>query len=322
MKLVTFQHDGRERSGLLLGEGSVLDLAAADPSLPSSLQAFIEAGEPALEAARRLNSDPPPEAVRQPGRLLAPLPRPVRLRDCSLFIEHLEVAFAKMEQDVASRAADPVKALEDSRASGRFALKPEFRRQVIYYNADHMHVYGPGDDVPFPVASSWLDYELEWACVIGKTGTDIAKEDARDHILGYTIFNDWSARDLQIPFMDCGLGPGEGKDFANSLGPCIVTADELGDPYHLTMTARVNGEEWSRGSTSSMHHRFEDAVVQFSRSRTLAAGEIIGSGTVLSGCGYELGRRLQPGDTVELEVEGIGVLANRVVTYSSQSGET
>ena len=160
-----------------------------------------------------------------------------------------------------------------------------------------------------------MDYELEWACVIGVSGRDIPRDDAMEHVLGFTILNDWSARDVQLPLMETKLGPGEGKDFPGSwgLGPCIVTPDELGDPYDLVMTAKVNGEEWSRGSTSSMFHRFEDAIVQFSREKTLYAGEVIGSGTVLHGCGLELGRRLAIGDLVELEIEKIGILRNRIV---------
>jgi 2-keto-4-pentenoate hydratase/2-oxohepta-3-ene-1,7-dioic acid hydratase in catechol pathway len=114
--------------------------------------------------------------------------------------------------------------------------------------------------------------------------------------------------------MEANLGPAGGKDFAgsNTLGPCIVTRDEIPNPYALQMQARVNGELWSQGSTATMHHSFEDAIVQFSRFETLAAGEVIGSGTVASGCGFELGRRLQDGDVVELRVEGIGELRNRV----------
>src|SRR5690606_15570397 len=130
---------------------------------------------------------------------------------------------------------------------------------------------------------------------------------------GYTIFNDWSARDLQMPFMKGQLGPGAGKDFANSIGPCIVTADEIENPYSLRMTAKVNGELWSDGSTSSMHYSFDDAVRLLSADRLLVPGEIIGSGTVLSGCGFELGRALSIGDVVELEIDGIGCLRNRVV---------
>ena len=168
-------------------------------------------------------------------------------------------------------------------------------------------------DVPWPSRSSLIDYELEWACIVGRPGKDIKREDAAAHIFGVTIFNDCSARDLQFAFMDAGLGPAGGKDFANSLGPCIATLDGFDDPYDLAMTARVNGELWSTGTTAEMHHRFEDAVVQLSVDRPLVAGELIGSGTVLGGRGFELDRRLSPGDLVELEVEGIGVLRNRIV---------
>ncbi len=294
MKLVTFIEDGREQPGALV-EGGVLDLVAAGAlagrSAPASIQALIEGGKAEWDAARELVRTAPASAIRADARLTCPLPRPVRLRDCSLFLEHMEAALGKV---------------------GR-TMSPRFREQVIYYNADHAHMFGPDEDVPWPRASEWIDYELEWACVVGTPGANIAPDRARAHIFGYTLFNDWSARDLQFPFMEAGLGPGAGKDFANSLGPCILTADEVPDPYALRMTARVNGETWSRGTTGSMHHSFEDAIEQLSRDRPLLAGEVIGSGTVLSGCGLELERRLALGDTVELELDGVGVLRNRIV---------
>jgi 2-keto-4-pentenoate hydratase/2-oxohepta-3-ene-1,7-dioic acid hydratase in catechol pathway len=192
-------------------------------------------------------------------------------------------------------------------------LPQEFKKQVIYYNADHIHIFGPEADVPWPRQSSWIDYELEWACIVGKPGVNIPRERALDYVFGFTIFNDWSARDLQFRFMQAGLGPAGGKDFANSLGPCIATLDEFHDPYALRMTARINGELWSSGTTGSMHHRFEDAISQFSAESPLVAGEVIGSGTVLGGCGFELDRKLALGDVVELEIERIGVLRNRIV---------
>jgi 2-keto-4-pentenoate hydratase/2-oxohepta-3-ene-1,7-dioic acid hydratase in catechol pathway len=175
-------------------------------------------------------------------------------------------------------------------------------------------VIGPDADVRWPRYANLLDYELEFACVIGRSGVDIPREKARDHIFGYTIFNDISARDYQTREMSAMLGPAKGKDFdtGNVLGPCIVTADEL-DPDDLTMLARVNGEEWSRGSSASMYHRFEDCIAHVSQCETLHPGELLCSGTVGNGSGMELKRFLQPGDLVELEVEGIGVLANRAV---------
>jgi len=318
MRYVTFQDGAAERVGALLSDEAVLDLAEAERILsgrtfPATLQALIEAGPAAWDQARALAARAPSQAVQAAPRLLAPLTRPIRLRDCSLFLEHMEVAFRGIARVAAQKEADPEAAYRALIATGAYDLKPIYRAQVIYYNADHLHVVGPEADVVWPSQSDWMDYELEWACVVGPGGRDITRSDAASHIFGFTIFNDWSARDIQLPIMEANLGPGEGKDFANGLGPWIATPDEFDDPYALCMTAKVNGELWSQGSTASMHHRFEDAIVQFSRERTLFPGEVIGSGTVLSGCGFELGRRLSCGDLVELSIEGLGVLRNRVI---------
>ncbi len=294
MRLVTFKSAGRERVGAITS-GGVLDLrdaaARLGRQLPLTMQGLIDAGPVAWDLARTLIERCPMEAMRYHVDLRAPLPRPARLRDVSLFLEHMEAGLAKL---------------------GR-VMSPEFKRQTIYYNADHAHVYGPGDDIAWPRNSHWMDYELEWACIIGRGGSNISRSNAMSHIFGFTVFNDWSARDLQFPFMEANLGPAGGKDFANSLGPCIVTPDELPNLYALRMSATINGEPWSLGTTASMHHKWEDAVEQLSVDRPLLAGEIFGSGTVLDGCGFELDRRLSFGDVVELEVEGIGVLRNRVV---------
>lgn len=318
MKLVTFIHKGERRLGALVADG-VLDLAAESNAAPAfhSMLALIEAGPEAWSAARALVAKASPQFVldRADIRFLAPLPRPTRLRDCSLFLEHMGVVLARMAREAAAKDVDPEAAYQRLILSGKYALNPLFKKTCVYYNADHTSVSGTDTEIVWPSYSSWMDFELEWACVIGRTGKNILREKASEHIFGFTILNDWSARDVQLPLMDTMLGPGEGKDFTDSwgLGPCIATPDELGDPYHLVMTAKVNGEEWTRGTTGSMHHRFEDAIVQFSREKSILAGEVIGSGTVLGGCGFELGRRLQAGDVVELEVERIGVLRNRVV---------
>ena len=163
--------------------------------------------------------------------------------------------------------------------------------------------------------SSQLDFELEFGCFIGKPGRDISKAHAREHIFGYTIFNDVSARDEQMKEMPGQLGPGKGKDFdtGNILGPCLVTADEIGNPYRLKMEVRVNGERWGGGNSRDMRWKFEDCIAHASRSETMVSGEFFGSGTVGSGCGLEQMRFLKPGDVVEMEVEGIGVLRNRFV---------
>ena len=329
MKLVTYRDSsGAQRAGALYAEDTrIADLAAGNESLtgaPSSaltgLQALIEGGPEALDIARRVLDHVAAEAPagtwreRDDVRLLAPLPRPAQMRDFLCFEQHLKQSFASSMEIVAALTEDPKKTLEDLRASGRFDVPQVWYEIPIYYKCNRFSVIGPDEDVLWPAYSNMLDYELELAAVIGTAGTDISAERARDHIFGYTIFNDISARDYQTREMQGMLGPAKGKDFdtGNVLGPCIVTADEI-DPYDLTMIARVNGEEWSRGHSSSMHHRFEDCIAHVSRSETLHPGEILGSGTVGNGCGLELKRFLSPGDVVELEIESIGVLRNRIV---------
>jgi 2-keto-4-pentenoate hydratase/2-oxohepta-3-ene-1,7-dioic acid hydratase in catechol pathway len=230
-------------------------------------------------------------------RLAAPLPEPPQIRDFLCFEEHLKNSFAQAAKLTGEEHEIP----------------PVWYQQPIYYKANRFSVSGPEADVLWPSYSQVMDYELELACVIGRGGRDIAREDAAAHVFGFTIFNDASARDAQLIEMTGQLGPAKGKDFdtGNVFGPWIVTAEELGDPYALEMVARVNGEEWSRGNSASMHHRFEDLIAFVSNSETLHPGEILGSGTVGSGCGLEHGRFLDDGDVVELEVQGIGVLRNR-----------
>ena len=187
--------------------------------------------------------------------------------------------------------------------------------QPIYYKCNRFSVIGTGQDVLWPLDSKMLDYELEFGVILGKGGKNIAKDKARSHIFGYLIFNDVSARDIQMREMQGQLGPTKGKDFdtGNIMGPWLVTADEVADPYNLTMVARVNGEEWSRGNSGTMHHKFEDMIAHASADETLHAGEFLGSGTVGNGCGLEQGRFLKPNDVVELEIDGLGLLRNRFV---------
>lgn len=321
MRLVTFRGQAEsDRLGAILDADHILDLAAAaearkEPApAMASMQTLIDGGDASWEQARLLIERAPEAAIlrRDSVRLRAPLPRPVRLRDCSLYLEHLQKTLDRWAHNIASKATDPDAALEELVASGKFTVRPVMQTQVVYYNANHLGVVGPDEDIIWPAQSNYIDYELEWACVIGRPGSKVRSSEARRSIFGYTIFNDWSARDIQMPILETMHGPGESKDFANSIGPCIVTPDELSDPYALQMRALVNGEIWSQGSTGTMHHSFEDAIVQFSQSQPLVAGEIIGSGTVVGGCGYEQGRRLQSGDLVTLEIDGIGSLSNRV----------
>lgn len=309
MKLATFElEDGqRPRIGLVLGDGgSILDLALAHKIVTGTLNpyfadmlSFIDGGQDALALAKAYRSVIAVDAVRPTNtvRLLAPLPEPRQIRDCLAFEEHLKNSFAQAQK----------------MTGRRFEIPPVWYEQPIYYKANRFSVIGANQDVRWPVYSSVMDFELELACVIGRTGVDIPRNKAKDHIFGFTIFNDCSARDTQMKEMAGQLGPAKGKDFdtGNVLGPWIVTLDEIDDPYNLAMTARVNGEVWGGGNSSAMHHKFEDIIAFISQSETLHAGEIIGSGAVGTGCGLELGRRLNPGDVVELEIEHIGVLRNR-----------
>jgi fumarylacetoacetate (FAA) hydrolase len=183
-------------------------------------------------------------------------------------------------------------------------VPPEWYEIPVFYFSNPSSIYGPGDDVPYPDGSAELDYELEVAAVIGAGGA----------IGGFTVMNDWSARDLQRQEMRVGLGPAKGKDFATSLGPVLVTPDEL-DGSEAEMVARVNGEERSRGNLRDLHHTWDALLARAGRNTELRPGDVIGSGTVGSGCILEAGdgRWLRRGDVVELEVEGIGILANTVV---------
>jgi 2-keto-4-pentenoate hydratase/2-oxohepta-3-ene-1,7-dioic acid hydratase in catechol pathway len=327
MRLVTFDSaGGAERLGALFdGDSRVADLAEAHRSRTGataphliSMQALIEGGPAALELAaaaleqaRRSGAG---VAARVDVHLCAPIPRPIQMRDFLCFEQHLRNSFARALDLYTAGAADPQKARAELEASGRFSIQAVWYEFPIYYKCNRMAVIGPDEDVIWPRYAGVLDYELEFAAVIGMRGVDIPRERALEHVFGYTIFNDISARDYQMREMTGQLGPAKGKDFdtGNILGPCIVTADEI-DPYALTMVARVNGEEWSRGSSSTMHHRFEDCIAHVSQCETLYPGEVLCSGTVGGGCGIELGRMLSPGDVVELEVEKIGILRNRIV---------
>jgi fumarylacetoacetate (FAA) hydrolase len=190
-----------------------------------------------------------------------------------------------------------------ARASRGLEVPQEWYEMPVFYFSNPAAIYGPGDEITKPPDTNELDYELEVAAIIGAEGK----------IGGFTIMNDWSARDLQRLEMRVGLGPSKGKDFATSLGPIVVTPDEF-DGSSGAMIARVNGEERSRGNLADMHFSWEAIVAHASRNTRLLPGDVLGSGTVGTGCILEQGdgRWLQPGDVVELEVEGIGVLRNTI----------
>ena len=237
-----------------------------------TLQAFFTGGG----TARRHAEYPLAEVAFRP-----PVQHPPSVRDFYAFEQHVKTARATRGQEV----------------------PPEWYEIPVFYFSNPAAIYGPEDEIPKPPDTNELDYELEVAAVIGADG----------QIGGFTIMNDWSARDLQRAEMKVGLGPAKGKDFATSIGPLLVTPDEF-DGSSGTMLARVNGEERSRGNLSDMFHSWDAIAAHAARNTQLRPGDVLGSGTVGTGCIFEHGdgRWLHPGDVVELEVEGIGVLRNRV----------
>jgi 2-keto-4-pentenoate hydratase/2-oxohepta-3-ene-1,7-dioic acid hydratase in catechol pathway len=282
-----------ERS--LVADGAAAERAArmADAVLGDTV-ALIEAGAPGLDLARSALT-----RARELGdtvaladvTLTAPL-RPTRLRDCIAFETHMRNFLVEQNGQ---------------------EIPPEYFEIPVYYKGNPRTVFGPDEDVQWPSYSRQWDYELELGVVLGREAVDVPVEEAEAEIFGLTCFNDFSARDTLRTEIAVGLGPGKAKDFATGLGPCLVTIDEIPDLYDLRMEARVNGETWSTGSTSDIHWRFDQTIARMSAAEPLVPGEIFGSGTVANGCGLELGRFLEDGDVVEIEIEGIGVLRNRVV---------
>lgn len=223
-------------------------------------------------------------------RLLAPLDRVGSLRDFLAFEDH-------------------VKRGAERRGGG----VPDYWYEApVYYKGNHRAIIGPDDECRWPPYTEYLDLELELAMIVGRRGRDIAQDVAHEFIFGFTVFNDFSARDVQAKEISAWLGPGKGKDFANALGPCIVTADEVGAEPDLEMVCRVNGEEWGRGRSSDARWRWSQMIVHVSQGEDVYPGDVYGSGTPGGCCGLDLGRKLNPGDVVELEIEHIGVLRNQI----------
>jgi 2-keto-4-pentenoate hydratase/2-oxohepta-3-ene-1,7-dioic acid hydratase in catechol pathway len=300
MRFVTYRHPdtGHDRAGVLHGEfvhglpqgTALIDLLGDDGDRLHST------GEMALR-------EPSEVAALTDVQLRAPLPKPPTIRDFYAFEQHV-------------RTARQRRGLE---------MIPEWYEFPVFYFSNPYATIGPDDDVPIPPDCTEMDYELEVAAVVGRAGSDLDPATAEQHIVGYTVMNDWSARDVQRREMKLSMGPVKGKDFATSLGPVLVTADEI-EPYRkakafdLQMVARVNGEEWSRASVSDIYWSFGEMLAWASRATRVEPGDVIGSGTCGTGCILELslvhGNErypwLKPGDVVELEVEHLGVLRNTV----------
>ena len=191
-------------------------------------------------------------------------------------------------------------------------VPPAWYEMPVYYKGNYRTLMGHEQPLNWPRYTEKLDYELELACIVGKQGIDIPVEEAEGYIGGYAVLNDWSARDIQMREGSVGLGPSKGKDFGTAIGPWMVTPDEF-NPKNARMTARINGELWSDNNIGKIHWSFPQMIAHVSMEETIYPGDILGSGTAGGGCGLELDRWLKPGDVVELEVEGLGVLRNKVV---------
>lgn len=328
MKLITFLNEYRqEHVGAFTSEGKILDLvnafnwasenkAVSEPVVgfhAASMNDFIRLQSQTLPATVQLlklaqEGKLPASAFVSPAEitLLAPVPHPVSMRDGYAFRQHVEAA----------------------RRNRGVPMIPEFDHFPIFYFTNHLAVTGPGKISVRPLQLDKLDFELEVAIVIGKEGRDIPASKADEHIFGYMIMNDWSARTLQIEEMKLNLGPAKGKDFATSLGPWLLTRDELrskridgpsGERYDLGMRAFVNGKKVSDGNLKDMTWTFAQIVERASYGVTLQPGEVIGSGTVGTGCFLELNgskitdnQWLKPGDQCVLEVDLLGKLENTI----------
>jgi 2-keto-4-pentenoate hydratase/2-oxohepta-3-ene-1,7-dioic acid hydratase in catechol pathway len=294
------------RIAVAMGNGAPVDLIGSweaaghdDPDLltgqwlTSSLL-LIEEGpqlwqliaEAVRAASKEFIVDPHAEGFRW----LCPLDRAASLRDFLSFESHV------------LRGAER----RDSKVPEYWYVAP------VYYKGNHRAIIGPDDECEWPRFTSKLDFELELAMIVGVGGRDISPETAGRHIFGFTVMNDFSARDIQAREMSAWLGPAKGKDFATALGPCIVTTDEVGVEPDLDMVCRVNGEEWGRARSGEAHWKWADMLGHVSRGEDVYPGDVYGSGTPGGCCGLDLGRELEPGDLVELEIEGIGLLRNPV----------
>jgi 2-keto-4-pentenoate hydratase/2-oxohepta-3-ene-1,7-dioic acid hydratase in catechol pathway len=291
--------DGQERTGVAVGDD--LHALAAGTRL---LNLLIDGSDRLADAGAKATANPDEVVPIQTARLLPPITRPPSIRDFYAFEQHV-------------RTARQRRGLE---------MDPDWYELPVFYFSNPAAVVGPFDDVAVPPGTAALDFELEVAALLGRAGADLDPEEAERTIAGYCVMNDWSARDIQRREMKLSMGPVKGKDFATTLGPFLVTADEVepfrrGRAFDLAMVARVNGTEYSRASLAEIYWSFGEMIAYASRGTQVVPGDVIGSGTCGTGCILELslvhgGDRfpwLQPGDLVELEVEHLGRIVNRVV---------
>ena len=301
MKLLTYDAANGPRAGVVV-DGQVLDIATLlkEQNGLRDIRALLELpNDPLTRLKSALSSARTAQGVSLAGvRLRAPILQPPTVRDFMVYEGHAS-------------------------AGGTRQLSDTWYRLPIFYFSNPLCIFGPEDAVPYPSASEQLDYELELAAIIGREASNVAEADAFSYIAGFTIFNDWSCRDLQRDEMEARLGPAKGKDSASSLGPWIVTTDELA-PFirdrrlHVRCTLKVNGVKWMENNAGIMYHSWGAMIERASRDSRMVPGDVLGSGTVTGGSIGEAirngfpARYLEPGDVVEIEVEGIGVLRNTI----------
>ncbi|MFT3979093.1 MAG: fumarylacetoacetate hydrolase family protein [Ferruginibacter sp.] len=326
MKLVTYLKGGHDQLALLV-DGLLYDTDHLHPDLPVSMAMFLNYWDDMLPIARACEQHIKNGMVRNvmatpvnEVELLAPVPHPTSCRDGYAFRQHVAAA----------------------RRNRKVDMIPEFDQYPIFYFTNHNSIQGPGDVYCMPDHFEKLDFELEAAIVICRPGRNISAAEADEYIGGLMIMNDMSARRLQMEEMLLNLGPAKGKDFSTCIGPMLVTLDELeqfevpckdnhtGKAWNLTMTCKVNGVEVSRGNVSDMDWTFAEIIERCSYGANLYPGDVIGSGTVGTGCFLELNgtgklndpayteQWLQSGDVVEMEIDGLGTLSNNIVKEDSE----
>ena len=306
MKLISYKQNGNINLGAF-EEGMIYDLHAIDSNIADNMLEFLQGGETQLQLVGAVFQGNSPTISAEDVELISPVPNPPSVRDAYAFRQHVATA----------------------RRNRGLEMIPEFDEIPIFYFTNHQAVFGEGD---FPVLSHHtkkLDFELECAAVIGKGGRNISASDADDYIAGFMIMNDLSARVLQMQEMKLNLGPAKGKDFGSTFGPWLVTKDELepykqsstdGDRYDLKMKAFVNDIQVSGDTLSNMTWTFAQIIERVSYGVDIFPGDVIGSGTCGTGCFLELNgskitdnQWLNPGDTISLEIEGLGTLTNKIV---------
>lgn len=318
MKFVTFKNGNQDKLGILVND-AIYDLNAINPEIPDSMKAFLKNGEAAMQQAKAVESKILKGEITsgfdvQRTILLAPVPEPTSCRDGYAFRQHVASARRNRKVDMIA----------------------EFDQYPIFYFTNHNAIQGPGDVECMPDHFQKLDFELEAAIVIGKKGRNVRAAEADAYIAGYMIMNDMSARTLQMEEMLLNLGPAKGKDFSTVIGPWLVTPDELepyktkckpghtGNAYNLEMVCKVNGIEVSRGNMADMDWTFAEIIERCAYGVDILPGDVIGSGTVGTGCFLELNgtgllndpnfkpQWLLPNDVVEMEISGLGHLSNTI----------